>query len=197
MKTYIILTIVAVIFIALGFSAWNVYGGVSTYTPIEAPTSFYDLSCETLEGETLDFNSLRGKKVLIVNTASECGFTSQYEGLQKLHEEYGGDDFVIIGFPCNDFGKQESGTHEEIGAFCSKNFGVTFQMMEKVSVKGSNTHSVYNWLLNEAENGVSNHNVRWNFHKFLIDENGALVASLRSGVNPEDNRVINFLNNGN
>jgi|TARA_B110000116_G_scaffold272292_1_gene296372 glutathione peroxidase len=197
MKTYIIITLVAAIFIALGFSAWNLYGGVNTYTPTVSHTSFYDLSCNTLEGETFDFESLIGKKVLIVNTASECGFTPQYEGLQKLHEQYGGDGFVILGFPCNDFGKQESGTSEEIGAFCSKNFGVTFQMMEKVSVKGSNTHSVYKWLLNESENGVSNHNVRWNFHKFLIDENGALVASLRSGVNPDDKRVINFLNNEN
>ena len=197
MKTYIIITLVAAIFIALGFSAWNLYGGVNTYTPTVSHTSFYDLSCNTLEGETFDFESLIGQKVLIVNTASECGFTPQYEGLQKLHEQYGGDGFVILGFPCNDFGKQESGTSEEIGAFCSKNFGVTFQMMEKVSVKGSNTHSVYKWLLNESENGVSNHNVRWNFHKFLIDENGALVASLRSGVNPDDKRVINFLNNEN
>ena len=197
MKTYIIITLVAAIFIALGFSAWNLYGGVNTYTPTVSHTSFYDLSCNTLEGETFDFESLIGKKVLIVNTASECGFTPQYEGLQKLHEQYGGDGFVILGFPCNDFGKQESGTSEEIGAFCSKNFGVTFQMMEKVSVKGSNTHSVYKWLLNESENGVSNHNVRWNYHKFLIDENGALVASLRSGVNPDDKRVINFLNNEN
>tara|TARA_B110000444_G_scaffold261369_1_gene312970 strand:- start:1839 stop:2432 length:594 start_codon:yes stop_codon:yes gene_type:complete len=195
MKTYIIITITAAIFIALGFSAWNVYGGVNTYISIASPSDFYTLTCKTLDGEGFNFKSLRGKKVLIVNTASECGFTPQYEGLQKLHEEYGGDEFVILGFPCNDFGKQESGTSEEIGNFCSKNFGVTFQMMEKVSVNGANTHPVYNWLLNKSDNGVSNHNVRWNFHKFLIDENGALVASLRSGVNPMDKSVINFLIN--
>ena len=184
----------ATILLGLGLVAWNFYSGVSTYpsTTEQSNVDFYSLSCKTLEGEEFSFEQLRGKRVLIVNTASKCGFTPQYEELQKLHETYGGESFVILGFPCNDFGKQEPGSSVEIGAFCQKNFGVEFAMMEKVSVKGKEMSEVYVWLNNKTSNGVSDHHVRWNFHKFLIDENGHLSASLKSGVKPLSQDITDF-----
>lgn len=186
----------ATILLGLGLVAWNFYSGVSTYpsTTEQSNVDFYSLSCNTLEGEEFSFEQLRGKRVLIVNTASKCGFTPQYEELQKLHETYGGESFVILGFPCNDFGKQEPGSSVEIGAFCQKNFGVEFTMMEKVSVKGKEMSEVYVWLNNKSSNGVADHNVRWNFHKFLIDETGHLSASLKSGVNPLSKNITDFAN---
>ena len=184
---YSIIAILAV----LALAGWTMFKGGTAYTPSESNTDFYSLSCKTIEGNDYDFNQLKGKRVLIVNTASECGFTPQYKGLQKLHEQYG-ESLTIIGFPCNDFGNQESGSSEEINSFCSKNYGVSFQMMEKVSIKGDAPHPVYVWLLNKSENGVADHTVRWNFHKFLIDENGSLVGSYKSGVKPTDNQIISF-----
>jgi glutathione peroxidase len=159
---------------------------------MKSSVDFYSLSCKTLDGNDFQFEQLKGKRVLIVNTASKCGFTKQYEGLQNLHDTYSGDDFVILGFPCNDFGNQESGSEKEIGAFCSANFGVEFQMMEKVKVKGKEKHPVYVWLTSEEENGVSNHSVKWNFHKFAIDNQGHLVGSMRSGVKPSDKEITDF-----
>ena len=184
---YSIIAILAV----LALAGWTMFKGGTAYTPSESNTDFYSLSCKTIEGNDYDFNQLKGKRVLIVNTASECGFTPQYKGLQKLHEQYG-ESLTIIGFPCNDFGNQESGSSEEINSFCSKNYGVSFQMMEKVSIKGDAPHPVYVWLLNKSENGVADHIVRWNFHKFLIDEDGSLVGSYKSGVKPTDNQIISF-----
>jgi glutathione peroxidase len=183
--------IISICLIALTLVGWNLIKGSSTYKPTLGEVDFHSLSCKTLDGEEYGFAQLKGKKVLIVNTASACGFTPQYKGLQKLHEQYG-ENLVILGFPCNDFGKQESGSNEEIGAFCEKNYGVTFQIMEKVIIKGSNPHPVYSWLLNKNENGVSDHNVRWNFHKFIINESGSLVGSFKSGVEPTDNQIISF-----
>ena len=126
----------------LALAGWTMFKGGTAYTPSESNTDFYSLSRKTIEGNDYDFNQLKGKRVLIVNTASECGFTPQYKGLQKLHEQYG-ESLTIIGFPCNDFGNQESGSSEEINSFCSKNYGVSFQMMEKVSIKGDAPHPVY------------------------------------------------------
>ena len=186
----------AIILLGLGLVAWNFYGGISKYpaTTEQSDVDFYSLSSKTLEGEEFSFEQLRGKRVLIVNTASKCGFTPQYEELQKLHETFGGESFVILGFPCNDFGKQEPGTSVEIGTFCQKNFGVEFTMMEKVSVKGKGMSDVYVWLSNKTSNGVADHNVRWNFHKFLIDEKGHLSASLKSGVKPLSKEITGFAN---
>ncbi|PCJ81308.1 MAG: glutathione peroxidase [Bacteroidetes bacterium] len=191
MKIYILISIVAVIF-GLGLIAWNSYAGIKIFQPSEGSVDFYSLSARTIDGKEFQFEQLRGKRVLIVNTASECGFTPQYKGLQKLHEMYGGDDFVILGFPCNDFGNQESGSSDEIVSFCSKNYGVEFQIMDKVKVKGEGVHPVYVWLENKNENGVSNNSIKWNFHKFLIDDTGHLVASVRSGVKPSDKLITKF-----
>ena len=184
----------ALILLGLGLVAWNFYGGISKYdtNTEQSDVDFYSLSCKTLEGEDFSFEQLRGKRVLVVNTASKCGFTPQYEELQKLHETYGGESFVILGFPCNDFGRQEPGTSVEIGSFCQKNYGVEFEMMEKVSVKGKDLSEVYVWLNNKSSNGVADHSVRWNFHKFLIDEKGRLMASLKSGVKPLSKDITDF-----
>lgn len=188
----LIITTITVLFLGTVLVAWSIYSGVETYKPMNSSVDFYSLSCNTLDGNDFQFDQLKGKRILIVNTASECGFTPQYKGLQKLHEMYSGDEFVILGFPCNDFGKQESGNAKQIEEFCTANFGVEFQMMEKVKVKGEEKHPVYVWLTSKEENGVSNHSIRWNFHKFAIDEQGNLVGSMRSGVKPLDKVITEF-----
>jgi glutathione peroxidase len=156
--------------------------------------NLYSFSANTLEGKPFDFSTLKGKKVLIVNTASECGYTPQYKDLQALWEKYGSTGkFAILGFPCNQFGGQEPGTATEIGQFCTKNYGVTFQMMEKIDVKGSNQHPLYKWLTNKSENGVEDSEVKWNFNKYMVDENGQLIRHLGSGENPMGETIIKWL----
>jgi len=155
--------------------------------------NFYDLTATTIEGEDYNFSQLKGKKVLIVNTASECGLTPQYENLQELHKTMGGDDFIILGFPCNDFGSQEPGTEEEISGFCQKNYGVSFQMMSKVSVKGDDKSPVYKWLTEKSSNEVADYEVQWNFHKFLIDEKGNLVKEVLPQVLPIDESILTWI----
>lgn len=154
--------------------------------------SFYSLKAKTIDGKEFDFSTLKGKRVLIVNVASECGFTPQYKKLQKLFDEYKDKNFVILGFPCNDFGGQEPGSASEIKSFCEKNYGVTFQLMEKVSIKGPNPHPVYQWLTKKELNGRSNASVRWNFHKFLIDENGNWIADFGSMTDPMSEKIVAF-----
>lgn len=180
------------VLLALGLSAWKLYKSSIVYTPRPAMESFYALNATTLEGAPFDFAQLKGKRVLIVNTASKCGFTPQYAELEELHDTYGGEGFVILGFPCNQFGKQEPGSSDDIASFCQRNYGVSFQMMEKVDVKGSDAHPVYQWLCQKDKNGADDHKVAWNFHKFLVDEEGRLVASLRSGVSPMDATIVDF-----
>jgi len=180
------------ILLAIGLSAWKLHKSSAIYAPQPAMENFHDLSATTLEGAPYSFDQLKGKRVLIVNTASRCGFTPQYADLEQLNKEYGGDDFVILGFPCNQFGRQEPGSSGEIATFCEKNYGVSFQMMEKVDVKGADAHPVYQWLSEKTRNGVEDHKVAWNFHKFLVDEEGRLVASLRSGVSPLDATIVDF-----
>jgi len=180
------------ILIAIGLSAWKLYKSSATYAPQPAMENFHDLSAKTIEGATYDFAKLKGKRVLIVNTASRCGFTPQYADLEQLHKQFGDDDFVVLGFPCNQFGFQEPGSAGDIASFCKKNYAVSFQMMEKVDVRGNDAHPVYQWLCDKARNGVEDHKVAWNFHKFLVDEEGRLVASLRSGVGPLDDVIVDF-----
>lgn len=156
--------------------------------------TLYDFTAKTIDGKVYDFSNLKGKKVLIVNTASECGLTGQYKKLQALYDEFGGEHFEIIGFPANNFKNQEPGTNEEIAAFCEKNYGVTFQMMEKISVKGDDIHPLYKWLTNRDENGVLSTSVKWNFQKFMIDENGQLVDYLYPITSPTGNKIEKWLN---
>lgn len=161
-----------------------------------AQTSFHDLNSTTIEGQEISFESLKGKKALIVNVASECGFTPQYEGLQELHEAFKDKGLVILGFPCNDFGNQEPGTLEEIQNFCSANFHVTFQMMSKIKIKGDEVDPVYQWLMNKSMNGKEDMSVEWNFFKFLIDEEGNWIKGLPSSVEPLDESIIQWIETG-
>jgi glutathione peroxidase len=154
--------------------------------------SIYDFKVEALEGGTIDFSTFKGKKILIVNTASACGYTPQYEGLQKLYDTYK-DKLVIVGFPANNFGGQEPGTNSEIKEFCKKNYGVTFPMAAKVSVKGDDTAPIYKWLCNKAENGVLDAVVGWNFGKFLLDEKGNLLNYFPSKVTPMGEEITSKL----
>jgi glutathione peroxidase len=155
--------------------------------------SFYDFKVENIDGNKFDLASLKGKKVLVVNTASKCGNTPQYEDLQKLYEKYGGDKFVIIGFPANNFMKQEPGTNDEIKEFCQVNYGVTFPMMAKISVKGDDIHPLYQWLTTKELNGVLETSVKWNFQKFMIDENGKLIGVVDPKEKPFSEIIINWL----
>ena len=152
----------------------------------------YDFKVEALEGGTIDFAAFKGKKILIVNTASKCGYTPQYEGLQKLYDTYK-DKLVIVGFPANNFGGQEPGTNTEIKEFCKKNYGVTFPMAAKVSVKGDDMAPIYKWLCNKSENGVLDAEIKWNFGKFLIDETGHLINYFPSKVAPMSEEITSKL----
>lgn len=155
--------------------------------------SFYDFKVKDIEGGDFNLSSLKGKKVLVVNTASKCGLTPQYKQLQTLFETYGGDKFTIIGFPANNFMKQEPGTDNEIAEFCEKNYGVTFQMMSKISVKGDDVHPLYQWLTQKNQNGVLDSEVKWNFQKYLIDENGKLVDMVEPKVKPDDEKIVSWI----
>nr|WP_152425109.1 glutathione peroxidase [Nafulsella turpanensis] len=147
-------------------------------------SDFYDFRLKSLNGEEIDFSRYKGKKVLLVNVASECGYTPQYADLQKLHEEYG-DKVAVLGFPANNFGSQEPGSNQQIADFCQKNYGVEFQMFSKISVKGADQHPLYEWLREQSGQEPS-----WNFSKFLIDENGEVIGFYPSGVNPMDDEIV-------
>ncbi len=156
-------------------------------------SSVYDFKVEGLEGGTIDLAQYKGKKILIVNTASKCGYTPQYKDLEQLYEQYK-DKLVVIGFPANNFKSQEPGTNEEIKEFCEKNYGVTFPMAAKISVKGDDIHPLYKYLTGEAEKLGIDDPVKWNFTKFLIDENGKLVTVFSSKVTPMSEDILKYLN---
>ena len=156
------------------------------------PQSFYDFKVKTLEGNDFDLSSLKGKKVMVVNVASRCGFTPQYKDLEEMYRKYEGE-LVIIGFPANNFMNQEPGTATEIQKFCTEKYGVTFPMMEKISVKGKDMHPLYQWLTSKAKNGVLDSEVKWNFQKYLIDENGKLQEVIYSKEKPNSEKVMAWL----
>lgn len=156
-------------------------------------SSIYDFKVEALEGGSLDLSKYKGKKILIVNTASKCGFTPQYKDLEALYERYQ-DKVVVIGFPANNFMKQEPGSNSEIKEFCQKNYGVTFPMAAKISVKGKDMHPLYKYLIAEAEKKGIDDPVKWNFTKFLIDEKGQLITVFSSKVNPLSEEITKYLN---
>ena len=148
-----------------------------------APASIHKFSVKALDGTTINFADFKGKKILIVNTASECGYTPQYKGLEELYEKYK-EKLVVVGFPANNFGGQEPGTATEIKSFCTKNYGVTFPMADKISVKGDDMAPIYQWLTQKAQNGVLDASIKWNFNKFLLNENGEVLAKFDSGTTP-------------
>lgn len=155
--------------------------------------SFYDFKVKDIDGNEFSFEQLKGKKVMVVNVASKCGYTPQYEGLEQLYLQYKDKGFVIIGFPANNFGKQEPGTNEEIKEFCTLNYGVTFPMMSKISVVGADMDPVYKWLTSKDLNGFSDSEVKWNFQKYLVDENGQLAEVYYSRTKPNDKEIIDWI----
>jgi glutathione peroxidase len=155
-------------------------------------TDIYTIEVETLSGETTTMAKYKGKKLIIVNTASACGYTPQYEDFQALHELHG-DKVAILGFPSNQFGGQEPGSNDQIAAFCKKNYGVSFDMFSKVEVKGDTKHPLFQWLTDEELNGWNSQEPSWNFCKYLIDENGKLVKFYKSGENPMDTEILNWV----
>jgi len=150
--------------------------------------SFYDLSAEDINGEIISMNTYKGKKVLVVNVASRCGYTPQYEGLQELYETYG-DSLVVLGFPSNDFMWQEPGNNTEIKTFCQRTYGVTFPMFSKIHVKGRKQHPIYDYLSNSKLNGWNDDSPSWNFNKYLIDEKGAIIEFYRADIKPLDTLI--------
>jgi len=157
-----------------------------------ASKSIYNIPLKGIEGTDINLNDFSGKKILFVNVASKCGFTPQYETLQELHQKYS-DRLVIIGLPCNQFMNQEPGSSEEIIQFCKINYGVTFQLTEKIDVKGPNQHPLYSWLTSKELNGVMDSKVKWNFQKYLVDENGNLMDVFSSGTSPMSDKIVSLL----
>ncbi|MAQ42508.1 glutathione peroxidase [Mesonia oceanica] len=155
--------------------------------------TIYQFQVEDIEGNAFDLSSLKGKKVMIVNTASKCGLTPQYKQLEELYQKYKDDDFVIIGFPANNFASQEPGTDEEIAQFCERNYGVTFPMMSKISVKGDDMHPLYQFLTQKSKNGYADSDVSWNFQKYLINEEGKVVEVIDPRTLPTDEKVISWI----
>ena len=156
---------------------------------MQTSSTVYDFSLTGTDGKEINLNAFKGKKILFVNVASKCGYTPQYEGLQKLYEQ-NKENLVIIGLPCNQFMNQEPGTNEEIQTFCKKNYGVTFPITQKIYVKGDKIHPLYNWLTRKELNGVEDSKVKWNFQKYLMDEQGTLIRVFGSKVKPLDEEVI-------
>lgn len=154
--------------------------------------SIHSFKVKGIDGKQIDFASFKGKKILIVNTASKCGYTPQYAALEKVYES-NKDKLVVIGFPCNQFGGQESGTNEEIVSFCQKNYGVTFPLTDKIDVKGDQIAPIYQWLTQKSKNGVLDASISWNFNKFLLDENGKMIAYYPSNVKPDSEAILSNL----
>ncbi|WP_372806940.1 glutathione peroxidase [Pontiella sp.] len=160
-------------------------------TAKEVPVKkLYDIEAKTIDGQTIKLEQYKGKTLLIVNTASKCGFTGQYEGLQKLYESYQDKGFVVLGFPSNDFLKQEPGTNEEIASFCQLNYGVTFPMFEKISVKGDGQHPLYAFLTDKKTNPGFDGKISWNFNKFLVSPEGKVVGRFGSRTKPSDKQLV-------
>jgi glutathione peroxidase len=156
------------------------------------PESIYDIKINGLDGTSIDLSQYKGKYILFVNTASECGFTGQYEDLQKLYDNHK-DKLMIIGAPCNQFGNQEPGTAKDIQTFCQVNYGVTFLMTEKLDVKGDNQHPLYQWLTKKAKNGNTDSTVKWNFQKYIVDTKGHLIDYYFSATNPLSDKIAKHL----
>jgi len=191
METKYLLTILIVGTILI-FSFIAAKGSKEEQLPTNPVTSFYDLKAKSIYGEEISMSDYKGKKILIVNVASKCGYTYQYAGLEKLFREYS-DKFVVLGFPSNDFLRQEPGSNKDIAKFCSTNYSISFPMFEKIKVKGSDMHDIYNWLSDPNKNGWNDQSPSWNFSKYLIDENGKLIKRFSSKVNPQSKEIVNLI----
>ena len=153
--------------------------------------SIYDIYINTIDGKEIKMNEFQDKYILIVNVASNCGYTSQYSAMQKLHDKY--DNLVVLGVPCNQFGMQEPGSEKEIQTFCESKYNIDFPMTEKIDVKGSNQHNLYEWLTSKRTNSIDDYTVSWNFNKFLISPKGELLSYYKSGVDPMDDSITNLI----
>ena len=185
------------LFVAANISSVNVYDKndyQQAKTQRQELKTLYDFKVKDIDGNEFDMAQLKGKKVMIVNVASRCGLTPQYEQLQELYQEYAQNGLVIIGFPANNFREQEPGTNEEIKEFCSKNYGVTFPIMAKISVSGEDMAPVYQWLTQKLQNGKIDQEVTWNFQKYLIDENGLVADVVMPRESPKSEKILNWLN---
>jgi len=189
--------ILGLLFIALGLSFCstgqrNVNNSTKNATGMNKH-SIHEFTVISIDGDSLNLSEFKGKKMMVVNTASKCGLTPQYKELEALYREFKDSNFVIVGFPANNFMAQEPGTDDEIAAFCSKNYGVSFPMMSKISVKGKDMHPVYKFLTSLSENGLEDNEVKWNFQKYLIDENGFLVRVISPTTPPNDPEIISWI----
>jgi glutathione peroxidase len=188
---------IAIVLTTLLFScqnkAQNNVSSVATNNISMEKETIYQFKVTDLNGDEFDFSTLKGKKIMIVNTASECGLTPQYKDLETIYEKYKDKNFVIIGFPANNFGSQEPGSDKEIATFCEKNYGVTFPMMSKISVKGNDMHKLYQFLTQKSKNGLEDSEVQWNFQKYLINENGELEKVISPRTIPTDASVIKWI----
>jgi glutathione peroxidase len=193
MKNLLMLTCSAALLFSCQDKAQNIKIDTNKTEIAMEKQNIYQFKVEDLSGNTFDFSTLKGKKVMIVNTASKCGLTPQYKDLEAIYKEYKDQNFVIIGFPANNFGSQEPGTNEEIASFCQQNYGVTFPMMDKVSVKGGDMCAVYQFLTQKSKNGLEDSDVAWNFQKYLINENGELEKVIAPQTLPSDTSVIDWI----
>lgn len=162
---------------------------------LSAQETIYEFTVNDIDGNEFPLSQLKGKKVMIVNVASECGFTPQYEAIEQVYETYKDSNFIIIAFPANNFKEQEPGTNKEIKQFCSLNYGLTFPIMAKISVKGDEIHPLYKWLTNKDLNGTSNSSVKWNFQKYLINEEGKIDHVINPWVEPDNKKIIKWIEN--
>jgi glutathione peroxidase len=193
MKNLLMLTCSALLLFSCQNQAQNKKSDINKSEIAMEKENIYQFKVEDLSGKTFDFSTLKGKKVMIVNTASKCGLTPQYKDLEAIYKEYKDKNFVIIGFPANNFASQEPGTNEEIASFCQLNYGVTFPMMDKVSVKGGDMCAVYKFLTQKSKNGLEDSDVAWNFQKYLINENGELEKVIAPQTLPTDASVIDWI----
>lgn len=180
------------IIVVIGFTSCTSIQSKPNTMTTTASTSIYDISINNIDEQPTNLSAYKGKKILIVNVASECGYTPQYADLQKLQEQHSGK-ITVLGFPANNFGGQEPGSNKEIAKFCQKNFGVSFPMFEKISVKGSDKHPLFKWLSDKSLNGWNDQEPSWNFCKYLVDENGQLLKFFPSRVNPTSDEITSLL----
>lgn len=198
MKNYLFLACSIMLLVSCQNNAQTKTVAVNTNTTtmntVTKQESIHQFKVIDLYGKEFDFSSLKGKKILIVNTASECGLTPQYKDLEAIYSKYKDKNFVIVGFPANNFGGQEPGSNQEIAKFCQMNYGVSFPMMGKISVKGNDIHPLYQFLTQKGKNGLQDSEVEWNFQKYLLDENGYLVKVLSPRVLPTDDAIVSWIN---
>lgn len=195
MKLNVLPIVCCLLFLSCQNQAQTKQETATTKSEVMAPKDIYSFKVKDIDGKEFDFETLRGKKVMIVNTASKCGLTPQYKELQALYEQFKDSDFVIVGFPSNDFMQQEPGSDQDIAVFCERNYGVTFPMMSKIAVKGKDMEPLYQFLTQKSQNGLEDNEVEWNFQKYLINKGGQLERVISPRVSPTDPQILDWIHN--